>query len=219
MSLQATMMDSVATIFRPTSVIRDSARGTIQVFTIHRVALACSQQQAGTMKQTLYKMNNAIVNATMYFCEDPATTADDRAAVFDDATQVTNNYLVQGNSFPVAKGELWQVDCQLLQTPEYPAVVVLPRMTVVGIVATLAATVTSDGNAALSATGFVVSRTSVNNYPRINGAGVTNIVVGSTVGAITSPFTGLSGVRYSFAPYATTAVGISYGQVVEFVLE
>lgn len=219
MSLQATMMDSVATIFRPTSVTRDSARGTIQVFTVHRAALACSQQQAGTMKQTLYRMNNATVNATLYFCEDPATTAEDRAAVFDDATQVTNNYLIQGNSFPVARGELWQVDCQLLQTPEYPATVVLPSAAVAGNVATMTAAVTSDGNAMLSATGFVVSRTSINNYPRINGAGVTNIVVGAAIGAITSPFTGLSGVRYSFAPYATTAVGISYGQVTEFILE
>lgn len=219
MSLEVTMMDSTATIFRPSSVTRDSASGTVQVFTVLRGAVPCSQQQAGTSLRELYKMRDADVGATLYFSEDPGTTVDDLAVVFDDATQQSNYYLIHGASFPVARGILWQVDCQNLQTPEMPASVVLPASTVAGNMATMTALVNHDGNVALSATGFVVSRTSVNNYPRIGGTGVTNIVVGSTVGAITSPFTGLSGVRYSFAPYATTSFGTSYGQVTEFVLE
>lgn len=219
MSLNVTMMDSLATIFRPTSVTRDGNKGTVQVFTVLAAGVPCSQQQASFSTQELYKQRDAFVNATLYFCSDPATTVDDLASVLDGYTQQTNLYLIEGQSFPVARGILWQADGKLIQSPAIPATVVLPTATsVTTTTASLGATVSSTGNSAMTTVGVAYSRTSVNAFPRIGRTGVSTANVAPAVGAFAAAVTGLTtGTRYSFAPYAITAIGTTYGQVLEFV--
>ena len=111
MALATTMLDSVATIFRASSVTRDANQGTVQVWTVFAGPLACSMQQAGVSKQQLYNQNNAMVGTTLYFAQNPGPlysgdggTANDLVTVTNYYTGLTYNYLVQGNSTPVGHG-------------------------------------------------------------------------------------------------------------------
>lgn len=222
MALQTTMMDSVCTIFRPSSVSRDANQGTVQNFTVLSGPLACSQQQAGVGVQKLWQQRNAEVSTTLYFPDDPGTAVNDFIIAVDDYVGQSNNYLVQGRSFPVARGELWGVDCQLIQSPETPATVVLPTVTAVTRTgATLGGNVTDDGGTPLLEVGVVLSTTSVNNYPVVGGSGVSKIVTAAAEGSFAIAVTPLApGTTYSFAPYAINRYGgqlcTTYGQVVEF---
>jgi sugar lactone lactonase YvrE len=84
--------------------------------------------------------------------------------------------------------------------------------------ATLGGTVASTGGVTLSARGVVYSRTADNSSPTIGGAGVTNVLAGTTAtGAFTIGATGLSkGTTYSFKAYATNSVGTAYSTVGTF---
>ncbi|MBE7498473.1 MAG: cadherin-like beta sandwich domain-containing protein [Verrucomicrobiaceae bacterium] len=82
---------------------------------------------------------------------------------------------------------------------------------VAGSSATLGGNVTSDGGAAITARGVVVSLTSTNSDPTLGGAGVTNFPSGGTTGVFTVGVTGLSpGLNYSYKAYATNSDGTSY---------
>lgn len=84
--------------------------------------------------------------------------------------------------------------------------------------AVLGGTVTSDGNATLTACGIVLAQTSVNANPQLGGTGVVTIPHASaTVGAFTDGVGSLlSGTAYTFAAYATNAQGTSYSSPASF---
>ena len=226
MSLHS-MMESVCTIFRPTSVVRDANQGTVQVFTVLQPALACSQQQMSASKQLLYRQNDAFVGATLYFEDDPGTTADDLVQATSDLSGATTNYLVMGRAqqIPALYGEVWTVDCQYIQSPVMPPQVVLPTVaSVTGTTAVVGGTVQTDGNAELLNVGVVWSQTAVNNYPVVGGTGVSVVASAAVVGTFTVALSGLApGTTYSFAPYARNNIdgsggagGTTYGTVTEF---
>jgi hypothetical protein len=63
----------------------------------------------------------------------------------------------------------------------------------------------------------VVSKSSVNNNPTLNGAGVTKLVSSGTTGVFTVGATGLDvNTAYSFKAYATSAAGTGYSAVSPF---
>lgn len=218
MSLQSNMLDSIATIFRPSSVSRDTHQGVVQNFTVLQAAIPCSQQKSSPSKQLLYNQQNALISSTLYFAEDPGTTANDYISATDDATQTTTYYLVQGTAVAIARGVLWIVDCLEVQATQVPATVVLPTVdSVTTTTAALGGDVTSDGGSTLSAVGVVISQTAVNNYPTLGGTGVTSLPATAAVGTFTVNASGLvPNTTYSFAPYATTPIGTTYGTVTEF---
>ena len=226
MSLHS-MMESICTVFRPTSVVRDANQGTVNVFTVLQPALACSQQQMSASKQLLYRQNDAFVGATLYFEDDPGTTAEDLVQATSDLSGATTNYLVMGRAqqIPALYGEVWTVDCQYIQATVMPPQVVLATVTnITDTAAVLGGTVQSDGDAELLAVGVVLSQTSVNNYPVVGGTGVTVLASSLATGAFTVEASGLTpGTTYSFAPYARNNIdgsggagGTTYGTVTEF---
>jgi hypothetical protein len=74
--------------------------------------------------------------------------------------------------------------------------------------------VSTDGGAAVTARGFVISRTTVNDNPRINGTGVTEWSSGTGTGDFSTGIGGLlPGTQYSIAGYATNSVGTAYTSV------
>lgn len=220
MGLQSTMLESVATIFRPSSTTRDARQGTVQVFTILQAAMACSQQQMSASIQDLYLQRGVVVGTTLYFFEDPSATVNDLVSCTDDATQTNSLYLVQGNATSDTRGFLWLLDVQQVNSPDAPPTVVNPTYaSVTTTTAVLGATVTSNGASALTGSGIVYSKTSLNAWPRIGGANVTQLAEGSpAVGAISQTASGLlTGTRYSFTAYATNGVATTYATVTEFV--
>jgi hypothetical protein len=83
--------------------------------------------------------------------------------------------------------------------------------------ATLGGTVTLEG-ASTPTRGIVYSLTSANPNPTIGGAGVVNLAAGSGLGTFTAAAASLTpGVSYSFAAYATNAVGTVYTTVTTFI--
>jgi len=114
------MMDSVADIYRPTSVSRDAAQGTVQNWSRIAFQVPCSQQQAGVMSKILYGQNNASLSTTLYFADDPGTTKNDRIVATDETLELTNHYNVMGRAQPVARGQLWSVDCELIDASDVP---------------------------------------------------------------------------------------------------
>ncbi len=213
------MMDSVCNIYRPSSVTRDANQGQVQVFTTLQAALPCSQQQMGASMQQVYAQNNAFVGTTIYFPADPLTHANDRLVAQSIFDGVVNQYLVAGSSFPVARGVLWGADCTMIQAPTGPAYIVSPVATnIMATTATLGATVQSDGGSDMTASGIIYSVASVNSYPIIGGAGVTDAPdLTPAVGAFTVNVAGLvTGTMYAFRAYVITGAGTTYGPVTEF---
>lgn len=218
------MLDSTCIIYRPTSVTRDGAGGTVQVFTLLAANLPCSQQQASPRTQELYQQREVNVGTTLYFAEPPGgATVNDFVVVTDWIYETPRYYLIQGASFPAprvtAGGEVWQLDCESLLTPIGPPIVVGPEASsVTASAATLTADATSDGNAEITALGFVISKTSVNDFPMLGGTGVTALpVLVPAVGAYTVNATGLdSATEYTATPYATNSFGTIYGSPVTF---
>ena len=83
--------------------------------------------------------------------------------------------------------------------------------------ATLGGEVTADGGATVSARGVVVSLSSANTDPRIGGAGVSQVSIGSGVGSFSQSVGSLSrGVSYHFNAYAINSAGTNYGSVRSF---
>ncbi|MBS0631129.1 MAG: putative Ig domain-containing protein [Verrucomicrobia bacterium] len=77
--------------------------------------------------------------------------------------------------------------------------------------ATLGGEVSSDGSSAVTARGIVLSVTSVNAEPRLGGTGVIDVPAAGTTGVFTVPAGGfVLNTTYSYAAYATNAVGTSY---------
>lgn len=98
-------------------------------------------------------------------------------------------------------------------------VIVLPGSGQVGSTsATLGATITSTGFAAIEEQGIVMAPTATNDTPRIGGAGViklTNVAVFPDRYEVSAA--GLApGVRYSFAGFATNSEGTSYSSTATF---
>lgn len=88
---------------------------------------------------------------------------------------------------------------------------------IAGSSVTLGGNVTSDGGAAITARGVVISLTSVNNNPTLGGGGVSNVPGVGTTGIFTVDVTGLSpGLNYSYKAYATNGDGTSYTSVGTF---
>jgi len=76
---------------------------------------------------------------------------------------------------------------------------------------TLGGNVTSDGGATVSVRGVVYALTATNANPQLGGTGVTNVTAGGTTGVFTVGASGLTpGAAYTFAAYATNAVGTTY---------
>jgi hypothetical protein len=83
--------------------------------------------------------------------------------------------------------------------------------------AVLGGNVTSDSNFSITERGVVVSKTSDNANPAINGTGVTKITGTGTTGVFTVNATGLTlNTGYSFKAYAINAAGTSYSSVATF---
>lgn len=84
--------------------------------------------------------------------------------------------------------------------------------------ATLNGIVTSDGNAAITARGFVYALTATNSNPTIGGTGVTNTGnLGGTTGAFNTTVSSLTANSgYSVRAYATNSQGTSYGTAQTF---
>jgi len=83
--------------------------------------------------------------------------------------------------------------------------------------ATASANVVNDGGAPITARGFVLSQTSVNNSPQLSGIGVTNYSSGNGTGAFSRSLGQLlPNTQYSLAGYATSVAGTSYTTVSTF---
>ena len=83
--------------------------------------------------------------------------------------------------------------------------------------ATLGGEVTADGGATVSDRGVAYSLSSANTDPRIGGAGVSQVSIGSGVGSFSQSVGSLSrGVSYHFNAYAINSVGTNYGSVRSF---
>jgi hypothetical protein len=73
------------------------------------------------------------------------------------------------------------------------------------------------GGGNVTASGFVVSVTSTNATPVLNGTGVTDYPIGTTLGELSKLLTGLQeNTSYSFRTYAINATGNSYAEVGTF---
>ncbi len=118
MSLISTMLESVCSIQRPTSVTRDSASGVVQVFTTIASNLPCSQQEASASVIMLYSQRNASVTTTIYFAQDPKTEPNDRISCVD-RNGVATWYLVEGEAQVAAgRGRLWSVGATRIRPPQ-----------------------------------------------------------------------------------------------------
>ena len=82
---------------------------------------------------------------------------------------------------------------------------------------TLGGTVDSDGGAAITERGVVLSLTNANNDPLIGGTGVTKLVTSGTTGTFSLGVIGLLETsQYSFKAFATNSEGTSYSEVATF---
>jgi len=122
--------------------------------------------------------------------------------------------LASGTSLHAASGSA-QTGNVTVDTRDAPTLANPSTATITAIGAILGGNVTSDGGAAITERGVVYSLTAINSTPAIGGTGVTKVTeAASTTGAFTVAITGLdSGTRYSFAAFATNAVGTSYTSV------
>ena len=97
-------------------------------------------------------------------------------------------------------------------TPNLPTVTTGTASSVTGTGATLSGNVTSDGNATVTARGFVYG-TSANNLSQ-------TVQSGSGTGSFTKALTGLSNsTTYYYKAYATNVAGTAYGDVMSFTTE
>lgn len=82
---------------------------------------------------------------------------------------------------------------------------------------TLGGTVDSDGGAAITERGVVLSLTNANNDPLIGGTGVAKLVTSGTTGTFSLGVIGLLETsQYSFKAFATNSEGTSYSEVATF---
>ena len=117
MSFVATMMESWATVKRPT-VSRDAAQGTVYTHDIIiKEGIACNLSQAGPMMQLLYAQQNNTISSTLYFAEDPMIQPDDIVVVTTPRTGTVNTYLSKGRSQPLGRGHTWQANVELIEQP------------------------------------------------------------------------------------------------------
>ena len=101
--------------------------------------------------------------------------------------------------------------------PTLPTVGPATSSAVLSTSATLSGTVAGDGNSPITARGFVISVTSTNPDPLLNGSGVTDLPVAGTTGAFSLDVGSLvPGTSYSFKAYATNAIGTSYSATASF---
>lgn len=94
-----------------------------------------------------------------------------------------------------------------------PTVTTATQASITDTTAVLGGNVTSDGGAALTARGVVISPTALNNNPEIGGGNVTNLSVSSPhgTGVFTVNASALQpSTQYSFAAYATNSSGTGY---------
>lgn len=96
-------------------------------------------------------------------------------------------------------------------TATLPTVISPTSSSVTGSSAVLGGNVTSNGGTPISVRGVVFAPASVNNNPRLGGAGVTNRTTTGTTGVFTLNADSLTpGTTYAFAAYATSAEGTGY---------
>lgn len=85
---------------------------------------------------------------------------------------------------------------------------------------TLGGNVTSDGGATVSERGVVHAATTTNANPQLGGTGVTTVIGTGTTGVFTTSASGLApGTAYTFAAYATNAVGTTYSTTGTFTTQ
>jgi hypothetical protein len=116
-SLITTLLESVATLKRPT-ISRDSRSGVVQdPFKILATNVPCSVQEAGSSVQAIYAQRSAVANVTVYFVSDPEVEPSDRIEATNKRTNTTVYLNVQGEATSDTRGRLWSVDCQLIRAP------------------------------------------------------------------------------------------------------
>jgi hypothetical protein len=59
--------------------------------------MACSVQAAGASVITMFAQRETLVDATLYFEDDPGAQVNDRITVYDDNGAAMGVYLVQGS--------------------------------------------------------------------------------------------------------------------------
>lgn len=119
-----------------------------------------------------------------------------------------------GSSSPNAPGGHGRVVFgPVVSTSVAPTITMATQTSITDTTAVLGGNVTSDGGAALSARGVVISPTASNSNPQIGGANVSNISAsgphGSGVFTVNASALQPS-THYSFAAYATNSSGTSY---------
>jgi hypothetical protein len=104
-----------------------------------------------------------------------------------------------------------------VQSASAPTVTTPTSASVTASTATLGGNVTSDGAATVTARGVVYAPTATNSNPRIGGTGVTSVAGTGTTGVFTVAASSLTaGTAYTFAAYATNAVGTTYSSTGTF---
>lgn len=216
------MLESSCFILRPSSITRDAAQGVVQVFTVFKTFLPCSQQMAGTPVRALYDQRNADVSTTLFFADDPETTVNDYLIAIDDLTQTSTQYLIMGRALAVPRGQCpWLVDAHYIQAPDGPPQVIRPTTLTIHTVTTdIEATVSSDGDSTITLRGFVYAETDLNPYPTLDGDDVTDFPVAGTTGIMLATLIGLTALTsYSYRPYVQNGVALVYGEIVSFTTE
>ncbi len=98
-----------------------------------------------------------------------------------------------------------------------PTVTTPTSTSVAGTTATLGGNVTDDGLATITERGVVLSQTSLNGNPLINGSNVTKLSTTGQTGVFTVSATALApGIAYTFKAFATNAQGTSYSSASSF---
>jgi hypothetical protein len=111
------MMESVATVKRPT-IGRDSRRGVTQdPFRVLISGLPCNSNQSSASTKEIYGQRNVTVTHTVYFAQDPGAEVNDLLVVTNQRTGVVSNLLVRGQSDSDTRGRLWVVDCEQVRSP------------------------------------------------------------------------------------------------------
>ncbi len=104
-----------------------------------------------------------------------------------------------------------------VQLSSAPTVTSPTSASVTASTATLGGNVTSDGGSAVTARGVVYAPTATNTNPQIGGTGVAGATTSGTTGVFVVSATGLTaGTAYTYAAYATNAVGTSYSSTDTF---
>ncbi|MGV3658849.1 MAG: cadherin-like beta sandwich domain-containing protein [Prosthecobacter sp.] len=188
--------------------------------------LAALSLSAGTLSPAFAPGTSSytasVPNATTAITLTPAS-AQNHAAIFINNVRVMSG--AASMSIPLELGEnlvsTVVIASDAVTTRTYTVrvtrtalpVIILPGSGQVSTTsATLGATLTSTGFAAIEEQGIVIAPTAINDTPRIGGAGVIKL---TNVAAFADRYevsaTGLTpGVRYSFAGFATNSEGTSY---------